>query len=58
MAFVSQKPIGCPCKKYGGMEVYLHVFLTSVLHRGEQSASRLDHFTSLEERTPADLFVV
>jgi len=33
-------------KTYGGVEVYLHVLLTSVLGGGEWSASRLGRFTS------------
>jgi hypothetical protein len=32
-------------KGYGGVTVYLHVFLTSALVGGEWSASRLSHFT-------------
>jgi hypothetical protein len=33
-------------KAYGGLEVYIHVFWTSALVRGEWSASRTGHFTS------------
>jgi hypothetical protein len=32
-------------KTYGGMEVYIHVFLTSALAGGEWLASRPGHFT-------------
>jgi hypothetical protein len=32
-------------KTYGGVHVYIHVFLTSVLVGGEWSASRHCHFT-------------
>jgi len=33
---------------YGGMEIYFHPFLTSVVEAGELSASRPDFFTSGE----------
>jgi hypothetical protein len=32
-------------KAYGGVDVYIHIFLTSVLAVGEWSASRLGRFT-------------
>jgi hypothetical protein len=32
-------------KAYGGADVYIHIFLTSVLVGGEWSASRTGHFT-------------
>jgi hypothetical protein len=32
-------------KAYGGVEVYIHVFLTLALDGGEWSASRPGHFT-------------
>jgi hypothetical protein len=35
-------------KTYGGVDVYIHVFLTSALAGGEWSASRLGRFTSAE----------
>jgi hypothetical protein len=38
-------------KMYGGMEVYLHAFLTSALDGGDRSASRPGLFT-LGERVP------
>jgi hypothetical protein len=38
-------------KAYGGIDVYIHIFLTLVLVGGEWSASRLGHFTP-GERTP------
>jgi hypothetical protein len=38
-------------KAYGGMDVQIHIFLTSALVRGEWSASRLDRFTP-GERIP------
>jgi hypothetical protein len=38
-------------KTYGGVDVYIHVFLTSALIGGEWSASRTDRFTP-EERAP------
>jgi hypothetical protein len=38
-------------KAYGGVDVYIHVFLTSALVGGEWSASRHGRFTS-GERTP------
>jgi hypothetical protein len=49
--------IGCPCalaehhamKAYWGVEVYLHVFLTSVPDGGEWSASRPGRFTPGEK---------
>jgi hypothetical protein len=39
-------------KKYGGVDVQIHVFLTSVLVVGERSASRPCRFTP-GERVPA-----
>jgi len=36
-------------KTYGGVDMYLHVFLTSVVDGGEWSASRSSHFTPGEE---------
>jgi hypothetical protein len=38
-------------KTYGGVDVYIHVFLTSALFGGEWSASCPDRFTS-EEKAP------
>jgi hypothetical protein len=38
-------------KAYGGVDVYLHIFLTSALAGGEWSASRSIRFTP-EERAP------
>jgi hypothetical protein len=38
-------------KAYGGLDVQIHVFLTSALAGGEWSASRLSCFTP-GERTP------
>jgi hypothetical protein len=38
-------------KTYGGVDVYMHVFLTSALVGGEWSASRPGRFTS-GERAP------
>jgi hypothetical protein len=38
-------------KMYGGVDVYIHVFLTSALVGGEWSASHPDCFT-LQERAP------
>jgi hypothetical protein len=38
-------------KAYGGVELYLHVFLTSALDGGEWSASRCGRFTP-RERVP------
>jgi hypothetical protein len=38
-------------KAYGGVDVYIHVFLTSALAGGEWSASRPGRFTP-EERAP------
>jgi hypothetical protein len=32
-------------KTYGGVDVYIHIFLTSALVGGEWSASRPCHFT-------------
>jgi hypothetical protein len=36
----------------GGIEVYLHAFLTSALDRGERSASRPGRFTPRERHPP------
>jgi hypothetical protein len=36
-------------KEYGGVDVYLHVLLTSPLDAGKWSASRLGSFTPGEE---------
>jgi hypothetical protein len=36
---------------YGGMDVYIHIFLTSALARGEWSASRTCRYT-LGEKSP------
>jgi hypothetical protein len=42
-------------KAYWGVEVYLNEFLTSALDGGEWTASRPDHFTSMERtRYPLD----
>jgi hypothetical protein len=38
-------------KAYGGVDVYVHIFLTSALFGGEWSASRLCRFTP-GERAP------
>jgi hypothetical protein len=38
-------------KVYGGVDVYIHIFLTSALGGGEWSASRTGHFTP-GERAP------
>jgi hypothetical protein len=38
-------------KTYGGVDVYIHIFLTSALVRGEWSASHPGRFTS-GERAP------
>jgi hypothetical protein len=38
-------------KAYRGVDVYIHIFLTSVLVAGELSASRPGRFTP-EERAP------
>jgi hypothetical protein len=38
-------------RAYGGVDVYIHIFLTSTLVGGEWSASRPGLFTP-EERTP------
>lgn len=38
-----------PTKYMGGVEVQLHLFLTSGLDAGEWSASHLDHFTCTEK---------
>jgi hypothetical protein len=38
-------------KAYGGMDVYIHIFLTLALVGGEWSASRPDRFTP-RERPP------
>jgi hypothetical protein len=38
-------------KAYGGVDVYIHIFLTSALGRGEWSASRPGRFTP-GERAP------
>jgi hypothetical protein len=38
-------------KAYGGVDVYIHIFLTSALVGGEWSASRPGHFTP-GERAP------
>jgi hypothetical protein len=38
-------------KEYGGVDVYIHIFLTSALAGGEWSASRLGRFTP-GERSP------
>jgi hypothetical protein len=38
-------------KAYGGVDVQIHIFLTSALAGGEWSASRLGRFTA-GERTP------
>jgi hypothetical protein len=35
-------------KAYGGVIVWIHIFLTSALARGEWSASRPDRFTPVE----------
>jgi hypothetical protein len=35
-------------KAYGGVDVYIHIFLTSALAGGEWSASRLCRFTPRE----------
>jgi hypothetical protein len=40
-------------KAYGGVEVYIHVFLTSALDGGEWSASRPGRFTP-GEKTPGN----
>jgi hypothetical protein len=36
-------------KAYGGMDILIHIFLTSVLVGGEWSASRPGHFTPGKE---------
>jgi hypothetical protein len=36
-------------KEYGGVDVYIHVFLTSALVGGEWSASRTGRFTPRDE---------
>jgi hypothetical protein len=36
-------------KAYGGVDVWIHVFLTAALVRGELSASRPGHFTPEKE---------
>jgi hypothetical protein len=38
-------------KAYGGVDIYIHAFLTSEIFGGEWSASRLDRFTH-RERAP------
>jgi hypothetical protein len=38
-------------KAYEGVDVYIHIFLTSAIAGGEWSASRSDHFTP-GERAP------
>jgi hypothetical protein len=35
-------------KAYGGVQIYIHVFLTSALAGGERSASRFGRFTRRE----------
>jgi len=41
---------------YGGVEVYLQAFLTSVLYGGDWSDSRSGHFTP-EEKAPGTLWM-
>jgi hypothetical protein len=43
-------------KAYGGVDVYIHIFLTSALVGGEWSASRLGRFTP-GERAPGTHWV-
>jgi hypothetical protein len=43
-------------KAYGGMDVYIHIFLTSALVGGEWSASRSRHFTP-GERAPGTYWI-
>jgi hypothetical protein len=38
-------------KAYGGVDVSIHIFLTSALVEGEWSASRPGHFTPWERAT-------
>jgi hypothetical protein len=42
-------------KAYGGVDVWLHAFLTSALNEAEWSASRLGHLTSRERALDAHL---
>jgi hypothetical protein len=41
-------------KAYGGVDVYIHIFLTSTLAGGEWSASRPGRFTPGESSTDAN----
>jgi hypothetical protein len=43
-------------KAYVGVDVYIHIFLTSVLVGGESSAPRSGHFT-LGERAPGTRWI-
>jgi hypothetical protein len=43
-------------KAYGGVDVYIHIFLTSALVGGEWSASRLGRFTH-GERDPSNHWI-
>jgi hypothetical protein len=44
------------CLAYGGVDILIHIFLTSELVVGEWSASRLGHFTP-GERAPGTYWV-
>jgi hypothetical protein len=43
-------------KAYGGVDVYIHIFLTSALVEGEWSTSRLGRFTP-GERAPRNHWI-
>jgi hypothetical protein len=45
-------------KAYGGVDVYIHIFLTTALVGGEWSASRLIRFTPTTERAPGIHWIV
>jgi hypothetical protein len=44
-------------KVYGGVDVYIHIFMTSALARGEWSASHSGHSPLPRERAPGTCWI-